>query len=349
MAAAALSSPPSLLDIGVQVFPGPPREIVEEAIIAESLGYTSVWVADHYNGGGRDLSWPVPEVIAVLGAIANATSRIHIGSCVMSLQKRDPATVAHAALTLNALSSGRFELGVGTGFGPDLRAFGVDLQHPAGRLAEALQVVRLLFETGPARPVTFNGRWFQLRDAFLNVPNVSPPPLHVASVGLRTLELTKRWADGWLPFGLSPDLYSDFLSVLGPVSSEFVPGLWIPTLIERPGEDRSAEAEAAGRLYLSMAPEILKRVMPDPSKVPTQEATHWTAEHARRAVDSIPTEVALAIPLRGSPEACADTVRAFMRAGCRRLVLRITDARTRSADIEYFGRTVLPHFMVGGD
>lgn len=334
----------AVASVGLQLFPGSPKRLVEEAKIVEDLGFSSVWVADHFFGGGRDKSWAVPEVVAVLGAMAQATSVLRLGTCVVSLVKRNPAIVAHAALTLNNLASGRFELGVGTGFGPDLRAFGFDLSSPVGRFEEAIGVIRRLFDASEEEPASAEGRHFTLRDAFLNVPDTDAPPLHVAAVGRRMLKLTGDFADGWLPFGLTPELYSEFLSMIKPVRPGFTPGLWLPVFVERPGEDRGAEAEATGRLYLSMAPDVLKRITPQPDDRMTS-ATKWSPEAGQELARRVPSEVARAVTLHGSPDRCAETIASFIDAGCRTFVLRITDPASRIDDAAYLGATALGSFL----
>ena len=335
------------IEIGVQLFPGEPEQLVEEASIVEALGLHSVWVADHFFGGGRDRSWRVPEVLSVLGAISHATTRVRVGTCVLSLQKRDAASVAHAALTLSALSEGRFDLGIGTGFGPDLRAFGVDTSAPAARFAESIEVIRRLFQATEEQPASFDGRWSQLDDAFLNVSDSAPPPISVASVSPRMLEVTARLADGWLPFGLTPDLYRDALAALRPERTPFVPGLWIPVFMEGPGEDRSAEAEATGRLYLSMAPEVLRQVSAGKASEPLPGATGWDKALAEKAAEAIPVEVARSSTLHGSPQQCAEGLMAFVDAGCRRFVLRITDPQERGSVLRPLAEALLPAISAG--
>ncbi|MFN8232219.1 MAG: LLM class flavin-dependent oxidoreductase [Actinomycetota bacterium] len=331
------------VDIGVQLVPGGPREIVRQAIDAESLGFRSVWIADHLFGAGRDRDWPVPEIVATLGAVAMATQRIRIGTCVLSLLKRDPALVAHSSLTLAELSNGRFDLGVGTGFGPDLRAFGIDLAHPAARLEESLEVIRALFGSGVDTPVSHDGTRFHLQDAFLNVPGVTPPPIYVASIGPRTLDITARLGDGWLPFGLTPSIYSEYLSAIRPERADFVPGIWIPAFIQRQGVDASAEAEAAGRLYLSMAPNVLRSLAPGVEVASSMSATSWTESGARQLAESIPPDVARGVVLWGSPEDLIDQILGFIRSGCRRFVVGIKDNERRGADLELLAREVLPY------
>jgi phthiodiolone/phenolphthiodiolone dimycocerosates ketoreductase len=322
-------------DLGLQVFPGTPGGAVEEAQLYESLGFDSVWVADHFHGAGRDDTWAVPELFTTLGAIAATTSSVRLGSCVASTTKRDPAAIAHSALTLSALSDGRFALGLGTGFGPDLRAFGVDTAGAVSRLAESLDVIRGLFTATADAPLAHAGQRWQLDGAFLNIPGAPPPPILLAAIGPRMLAITGARADGWLPFGMSPELFGQFLSRLGPLPAHFSPRLWIPTFVERPGEDRSAEAEATGRMYLSMAPQVLDAALGvDVTVSAGPSSLGWSPERGRAAAESVPAGLALAVTIHGPPERCAEQVLEFAREGCRGVVLRMTDTERRREDVE---------------
>lgn len=330
------------LRIGVQLFPGSPRGVLDEARLCEQLGFDSIWVADHFYGAGRDETWVVPEVISLLGALTAVTTEIGIGSCVLSLLKRNAAIVAHAALTLNELASGRFQLGIGTGLGPEVRAFGVDAAKPASHLEEALRVVSGLFASNPTDRFTFHGEWNTLESAFLNLPDATPPPVLVAAVAPRALALTERVADGWIPFGLAPSTYAEFLGQMPLRRSGFRASLWLPTFIERDGEDRSAEAEAVGRLYLSMAPSVLEVVLEGHTAAPAVDtATRWDPMKAKELAASVPADIARAVTLHGSPTQCVETLERFYEAGCLSPILRITDSARRAEDIERLASHVI--------
>ncbi|MDO8187665.1 LLM class flavin-dependent oxidoreductase [Conexibacter sp. JD483] len=321
-------------DVGVQVFPGLPRDAVAEAVAYERLGISSVWIADHFHGAGRDTSWIVPEVFTTLGAVAASTETLRFGTCVVSTTKRDPAVLAHGALTLSSLSGGRFDLGLGTGFGPDLHAFGIPTRAAVSRLEESLEVMRGLFASSPDRPFDHEGGRWQLHGAFLNLPDAAPPAVSLAAIGPRMLELTARHADGWLPFGLTPRLYASFLERIRPRAPGFQPRLWVPTFVEEPGEDRSAEAEASGRLYLSMAPQVLEQALGEEAAGAAGSSLAWSPERGREIAASIPRELALAVAVHGSPARCVEQLRAFEAAGCAGVVLRITDPARRRRDVE---------------
>lgn len=328
------------MKVGVQLFPGTPRDAVDSAARCEALGFSSVWVADHYTGGGRNADWVVPELFTTLAAMAGATSTIRLGSCVASVSKRSAADIAHAALTLAALAEGRFILGLGAGFGPDSKPFGVALDHPASRCSEAIEVIRGLWGSSPQQTFSFEGRWHTLDGAFLNLPATPLPPILLAAQGPKMMAITETMSDGWLPFALSPETYGEFLARMPQRGGDFRPMLWLPTFLETGGADRSTEAIETGRMYLSMAPAILAAAMAGaPAAVGTSD---WNKETAAEVAAQVPPDLALSVTLHGDPQGCVETLGRFAAAGCEEVVLRITDPDARGRDIETFAQEVLP-------
>lgn len=190
--------------------PGVPRisfrAMLEWALRAEALGFHSVWVSDHFflslgRYGGSDRPRGSLEPLTSLAALAAATSRVRLGTLVVSAPFRHPAILAKMATTADLLSGGRLELGVGAGwYEEEFRAFGYPFGPAADRfriLEETLDAVGRLFAEGPA--TTDAGR-LRLRDAVMRPrPAQSPrPPIWLGSKGgLRSLRIAARLADGW--------------------------------------------------------------------------------------------------------------------------------------------------------
>ena len=174
--------------------------------LAEALGFDSVWVGDH-------VLWyvPSPDPVALLGAIAARTSRVRLGTAVMLAALRPPVVVAKQAATLDHLSAGRFVLGVGIGGEnpAEFAAAGVPVRQRSGRLDETLRICRALWSA--EGPVTFEGRYYTLRDARFDLPPLTPggPPVWVGGRAPRSLRRAGELGDGWLAFVVTPERFAE--------------------------------------------------------------------------------------------------------------------------------------------
>ena len=175
-------------------------QMIERARVAEQVGFDSLWLYDHlYSPGQPDR--PSLEGWTLATYLLAQTSRLRVGHLVLCNNFRHPALLAKMATTLDVLSSGRLELGIGSG---SVRAEHEQSGLPWGevaersdRLAESLEILTRMF-TGVS--TTFSGRHYQVVD----LPNLpSPvqtprPPIHIGGVGPRhTLPLVARYADVW--------------------------------------------------------------------------------------------------------------------------------------------------------
>jgi F420-dependent oxidoreductase-like protein len=186
---------------------------------AEALGFDSIWVSDHFFLSlGRYGGSPAPqgsvEALSALAALAVTTERVRLGTLVLAAGFRHPALLAKAATTVDLLSGGRLDLGIGAGwYEEEYEAFGYDFGTAGGRfeiLEETVLVLGMLFGPGPA---TWRGRHFRLHDAY-NRPRPSQeprPPLWVGGKGgPRLLNLAARHADGWnTVWAWSPAAYAE--------------------------------------------------------------------------------------------------------------------------------------------
>jgi probable F420-dependent oxidoreductase len=178
----------------------------DAAVRAESLGFDSGWVSDHFflslaRYGGGDEPRGSLEPMTALAALATATSTMRLGTLVLG-PFRHPGQLAKMATVVDLVSGGRFDLGIGAGwYADEFRAFGYGFGEVGERFAqleETLQVVRLLFaDDGPA---SFDGEYVRLDGAFNHpVPAQRPgPPVWLgAKGGPRALRMAARHADGW--------------------------------------------------------------------------------------------------------------------------------------------------------
>ncbi len=182
-------------------------DIIATAQEADRLGYSCVWAAEAY---GSD----APTVLAWIGA---RTERIGLGSAVLQIPARSPAMTAMTAATLDALSGGRFRLGLGVS-GPQVSEgwHGVRFAAPLGRTREYVDIVRLALAR---KRLEYAGEHFALplpdgpgKALKLTVHPVRERiPVYLAAVGPRNLELAGEIADGWLAIFFSPEHSGDIV------------------------------------------------------------------------------------------------------------------------------------------
>lgn len=174
--------------------------------LIENLGFDSVWVADHFvNYMQPNAPWF--ESWTLLAALASRTSRIRIGTLVSSIPLRNPALLARQALTVDHISNGRLELGLGAGAPGDVdpvySMIGIEDWAPAERVSRFQEVVEIVDKCLRNRVVSYDGQYYQLRDVAMAPPPVQRPrpPITIGAMGPRMLKLAARYADTWNSFG----------------------------------------------------------------------------------------------------------------------------------------------------
>lgn len=184
-------------------------DLVKVWQIADEIDvFESGWIFDHFYPIFSDPTGPCLEAWSVLAALAQATTRLRMGTLVTAIHHRHPAVLAKMAASVDIISGGRLELGIGAGWNvEESSAYGLELGGIGDRFdrfEEACQVlVGLLSE--PA--VDFEGRFFQLRDARCEPkgPQRPHPPICIGGNGeRRTLRITARYAQHWNFVGGSP-------------------------------------------------------------------------------------------------------------------------------------------------
>ena len=165
------------------------------ALAAEAAGFDSVWVFDHLLFRSEGEESGIHECWTILAAIAEATSRVELGTIVLCTAFRNAALQAKMAATLDEVSGGRLIFGIGSGWhDPEFEAFGYPTDHKVSRFEESLAVISGLIREGRA---DLDGRYVTARDAVLLPPARPDLPILVAAKGPRMLDLTARHADAW--------------------------------------------------------------------------------------------------------------------------------------------------------
>ena len=189
-------------------------DVLDQIAWAETIGYDDVWLTEHHFVD--DGHAPSPLVQAA--AIAARTKKIRIGTAVLLLPLYHPVRVAEDGATIDILSGGRFELGVGIGYRvEEFAGLGISRAARAGRMNEGLEIIRRLWE---GETVTAHGEHFHIDGARLTpMPVQRPrPPLWVGGFGPAAVKRAARLGDGYIGTGdvaALADAYRAELRALG--------------------------------------------------------------------------------------------------------------------------------------
>jgi probable F420-dependent oxidoreductase len=261
------------MDIGLAILPTDRSALPAElARAAEERGLESLFFGEHTHIPSRRQS-PYPlgdelpdeyrrtlDPFVALAAVATATTRLRFGTCICLIAQRDPIIAAKDVATLDVLSGGRVELGVGDGWNVEEAAdHGVDWSTRRRRVREHVLAMKSLWRDDVA---SFHGQMVDFDEVWMwpkPVQRPHPPVIVGASPGPRTFEAIVEWADGWFPvpfFGHQPD----DVKVL------------------------AAKAEEAGRDPATVTVHV-NGVLPD-----VASAEPWAAVGAQRVLVPLPSE-----------------------------------------------------------
>lgn len=369
--------------VGFAVPPKPPLGSVRQLLwVARLLRLDSFFVWDHLQDIFPQALWekrftwtagqsPSPHEFydyqTLLGYLAPRVGRLRLGVAVTDPIRRHPVVIAQAMLTLAHLSKRPPILGIGAGERENIEPYGLDFAHPVDRLEEALQLIRLCFASHD--PIDFEGKYFRLDHApvALRPPKGRTPEIWVGALGPRMLRLTGRYGDGWYPIGLlSPDEYATKLETV------------------------RAAAREAGRDPLAITPSLQPYVVVAPTERDARQlldtklirffgllvpAATWRnlglahpfgddfrgyldflpERHTRQELDAaiaaVPTEVADAGLIWGTPDQVITRLRAYGEAGMRHVVPQIVSAAVsrRSAFDALRGARVIARGLARGE
>jgi len=338
-----LSNPPQLGLSEAEVY----AETLAQVELADRLGYGCAWLVEHHFLRGYS-HCSKPEL--VLAAAAARTRAIRLGHAIVPLPLHHPVHVAERLATLDVLSGGRLEVGIGRGFSPqEYAAFGADMAASRALCDEGLAILR---ESFARRPVTFHGRFYQL-DALDIVPQVLQrphPPLWAAAVSPDTYGWAASHGLGILAGPFKPwfmvkhDIGRYVAAWNGSEAPRIGMTLGVLCLRDRRRAHRLA-ADAFrwfyGELFAATLP-VLER------SYPSYEQLHELGQF--RALMKLGVDLGLletfGLAIVGDPAECRDRLRKYAASGVTHLLLAFgagaVEGTVVRESLELFAREVMP-------
>ncbi len=340
-----------MLRVGVVGPTFPPIEgITRVARSIEEKGYDSIWFPDHLMGWFPQAIW-TPEIVGSLATYsphtffettlsiavaASATKRIRVGSAVTEAIRHHPVMLAQSYATLEHVTNGRVIFGIGAGELENVEPYGLKYEKVVGRLEEALQVIRLLWNAKRDELINYDGKYFRLNNAVFELrPSEKRPPIWIGGAGERMSKITARYADGWLPFAVSIEEYKKRLNTIkeecgkiGRKFDEIEKGIYLNLIIDENREEclrmmktpliKAGALLAPGSFYekLGYRHPFGEKFYPLTDYIPAK----YTKEEVMKAIESIPQEVVQESFLWGNVEDVIERLDEYRKAGIQTVV-----------------------------
>lgn len=339
--------------VGLSVPPKPPLGGVHRLLwLARALRLDAFFVWDHLQDFTPSAlwhpgySWTVGrsrgphelfEFQTLLGSLATRAGRLRLGVAVTEPIRRHPVVIAQAMVTLAHLTRRPPILGIGAGERENVEPYGLDFSAPVARLEEALAVIRRCLDEGGG-PLDFAGEYFRLEAARfdLPIPAGRKPEVWIGAHGPRMLRLTGQYGDGWYPTGiLSPAAYGERLAVIreaaraaGRDPAAIVPAFQPHIVVGQSEREARAMLDAPSIRFAGLlAPAELWRAVgrAHPFGETFRGYVDFVPERYGRAelesaMARVPSELADAAAIVGTPRQVVARLGEYVDAGCRYFV-----------------------------
>ena len=291
----------------------------EVALAIEGAGYDSVWVYDHFHNVPKPANEAVFECWTTMAALAEATSRVRLGQMVGCAPYRQPALLAKITSSLDVISGGRLEWGIGAGwYRNEFAGYGYEFPEPKDRIGMMRECVEIVTSMWTRPETTYAGRYYRLDRAQCDPKPVQQPrpPVWIGGGGEQlTLRVVARLADR-ANFGGKPEEWARKREILKAHCAavgrdeETIEKTWSPEVLVRETEAEIRELHDAGRVG-------------SPWGEPFES---WAAGN-----------------LIGTPEQVAEKIARYVELGCTYFVPWCSDY-PETTTLELFAKRVMPEF-----
>jgi 5,10-methylenetetrahydromethanopterin reductase len=301
-------------------------ELLDYAREAERIGYEGVWLTEE---SGK-------EAFSLLALLARATTRITLGTGIVSFYSRTPTLLAMGAGTIQRLSGGRFVLGIGSGgIGFVERGHGITIEKPLARARETVDIVRGLLTQ---KRFDYSGQWFNVRDFHLREEAPETPiPIVLAALGPKMVRLSAEIADGFIANWLTEEslaIYREQIRAGAEVAGRDPNDIRVMTLAMTATEDDAGvEAMRQGLAFYYASPHYhpLAEAAGFGRQAKAIQAV-WQTGDRKRAASLVTDAMVETLAIMGSPEARVAKLEWMYREGVYPIIYPVPARHRRVED-----------------
>ncbi len=337
-----------MVKFGVMVLLAPYETMAKSAILAERLGFDSLWVPDHI--ALTNINTMSPEAWSTLSALATSTKRATLGTSVTDPYRRHPAVLAQTVATLDHISKGRAILGLGAGEAMNVDPYGIPRDRRITRMKETLEILKKLWE---GKIIDYDGKVFKLSKAFIQVPIQKPgPPIYLAANSPGTRRLVGIYGDGWLAEMMSPKRYESDLKEVADATRKAGRNLKdidvtcvVTTAVSKDYDEARKAALFQAKQRFLWWPKQLQLYGYN-----TTEEFDWnrlvvdkeTSKRINEHVTEVPDEPCEKVTIFGTPEDCINKIEKYIKKGVTHFEFEIVSQYEETCEL--LGRKVISYF-----
>lgn len=278
-----------------------PNDAADFAAFAErveSMGYDSVWVSELW----------MRDAFVVLTRAAAATESLRLGTAIVNVYGRSPATIAQAAATIDRTAPGRVVLGLGTSTQKTVEDLhGMSFDNPPRRLHEATELTKEFLQGGGR--VEYEGEYFEVADFPALGADV---PVYTAALGPSNRRATGRTADGWLPHNIPFDMLGEAFETIAETAREagrdpsaFTTAPYVPAAVDEDPERARAAIRGHLAYYIGNG-EGYRRAAGQKFDAADTVAEAWRSGDRSAAREAVTDEMVAGLGIAGTPEGARD-------------------------------------------
>ena len=326
------------------------RKIISIAKVNENAGFDSIWAPDHLLFIPEGIT---PNTLSILSALSVSTSRVILGICVSDPHRLHPAVTAQILATIDQLSNGRLIFGIGIGEAMNLTPFGISRDKRLAKLSEFIYIMRKLWK---GEKFSYEGKYWKLKDAFLQIRPVKDRiPIYIGANKPKSLRLTGKIADGWIPGPLTPRLYEKYLKIVyegikdaGRKLDEIDTAIYLYTCISEDLDEVYNRLRQFRPLVISSPEKLIeagyKVEIPEGLKsyyeiLPYSEDLIKFKQYG----NSIPDEALIEFSISGTVEQCIKKIEEYIKAGVKHFILVNVGPNIKQV-IEIYSKQIIPYF-----
>ncbi len=299
--------------------------ILSVAKTIEASGYESVWVYDHFH------TVPVPtqevtyEAWTLMTALAATTDTVRLGQMCTCNAYRPPSYLAKVAASIDAISGGRLEMGIGAGwYEHEYNAYGYPFPKPSVRIGELGESVEIMKRLWTEEEASFDGSYYRLDGAICQPKPVQEPhiPFWIAGGGEKlTLNVAARYAS-YTNFGQSVDEFSHKSAIL------------------------RGHCEDVGSDYEAIVRSSNFNVICEKTEAEVEDKINWAKDHYRPFLgeERVEAQDSMLREMAGTPEQLIERLRPWADGGMGYAIVYFLDAAYDTSGLELFAREVMPAF-----